>query len=54
MYRPFGSPSYGDGAVNERGATIDLYNADGQGGKSFPPSKILEALKRAEQNKTPQ
>ena len=42
------------GAVNERGATIDLYNADGQGGKSFPPSKILEALKRAEQNKTPQ
>lgn len=34
------------GAVDEGGVTIDLYTADGRGGKFFPPSKILEALKR--------
>ena len=45
------------GKVDAGGVTIDLYTADGQGGESFPPSKILEALKRAEKadwNKTPQ
>lgn len=41
--------------IDEGDVTIDLYTADGQGGKSFPPSKILEALERAEKeewNKT--
>ena len=40
------------GAV-ETDTTIDLFAADGYEGKSFPPSKIKEALEKAEQNKSP-
>lgn len=41
--------------ITDEKVEIDLFRDDGQGRNSFPPSKILEALERAERedwNKT--